>query len=403
MKALLALTLAAAIGGICASTATALDDYGDAPDGGPAGYGNGVVAHFPSLARSNGARHTKWGPLVLGRGVSSETDSRQVDNDPFDDGFAAQLEPCRVSHVEFAVNAAGLPAALRTARHKAYLNAWFDFNRDGRWAGSSGCGGRHASEWGVKNVAISLASFAVKPIQVVQVDVLAGPTTKQIWERATITLDQRAKLRGGRGKFRYGETEDYGPGQAPASQTPGGRGNARVPISEPGPYATCRALIRPKLFQPPGMPGFTKHGGGIDWKVEVFRGRGPTTLTLGVPQVVGQDPAGIVPLGAVPAGPRIWSRSRLIGFDSIAVDFRANPFQLVLIPVDITGPQIRKLHVDCIGVVAHEILTPAGANTYQPGDTTVGQTIDTTVGPPTITGGGQSGGGGGGGSTTVTT
>src|SRR4051812_44703841 len=170
-RVLLAWMLATAV---CVSPAWALGDFGDAPDGGPAGYGNGAVGHFPSRARSDGARHTKWGPLVLGHGVSSETDSRQVDADPFDDGFSAQLEPCKVSHVEFAINAAGLPLALRTAGHHAYLNAWFDFNRDGRWSGSSGCGGKRAPEWGVKNVAISLASFAAKPIQDVQVDVVAG-------------------------------------------------------------------------------------------------------------------------------------------------------------------------------------------------------------------------------------
>lgn len=363
-----------------ASPAAAISDFGDAPDGGS--------GHFPSLARSHGPRHAKIGPLLLGRGESSESDSRQVDVDPLDDGFAAELEACKVSRVEFVVNAAGLPAGLRTAGHKAYLNAWFDWNRNGRWGGSAGCGGKAAPEWAVKNVAISLAGFARKPIQVVQVDVVAGPRTQDLWQRATLTLDQRAGQQGARGgRFRYGETEDYGPRQLVRAPPRGAGGNAVLPVPEDKPSAMCRApLVGQRGFAPPGMPAFIEHGDFEALRVDVVRGHGGVETTLRAAQVFGAKPKGIQ-TALLPAGLRPWSVHRDVVVASTAVDTRENPLQLVIVPVDVQGTRVGKLRTYCIAIVAHEVLTPAGANTFQPGGS--GTTIDTTVGPPVITGGGQ--------------
>jgi len=186
-------------------------DYGDAADGARARYATspGLIGRFPARARSNGARHTMPGPLRLGAGVTREGDSRQVDRDRDDDGFSATLRSCSRSTLTFLIDASRVPASLRSRGHVAYLNAWFDWNRDGDWGDRSRCGRRRVSEYRVQNLAIDLGSFAQDPLQTVQVRVRAGRQVENIWQRATLTLDQRVTSRVGRGRFSHGETEDY--------------------------------------------------------------------------------------------------------------------------------------------------------------------------------------------------
>jgi hypothetical protein len=204
-----------------AHSAVAKADYGDAPDGTNAGYVTAphVIGYFPTLAKSNGAHHTDAsGALRLGQKVDVEADSRQVNRDTDDDGFFAQLRACRSSTLTFVVNASGLPVAMRSRGHVAYLNALFDWDRDGYWRGASGCGGHKIPEWVLQNHPVDMAKFADQPIQAIQVTVPAGPQVKELWIRATLTLDQQMKS-AGRGAFSFGETEDYfysGTGPTPA-------------------------------------------------------------------------------------------------------------------------------------------------------------------------------------------
>lgn len=182
-------------------------DYGDAPDGTPAGYVSfpQAVGRFPSREASDGARHTRAGRVRLGLAVDRERDSRQIDRDRFDDGFFASVASCRQSTLVFLVDASSLPRSQRTAGHTAYLNAWFDWNRDGVWQGGDRC----AREWSVRNLPLDMAAFSGKPIRAVRVKIRGGAQTKELVYRASLTLDQTFASPLGKGLFRDGETEDY--------------------------------------------------------------------------------------------------------------------------------------------------------------------------------------------------
>ena len=204
---LLAWAVVVPAGTLSAHAAVPPNDFGDAPDGRAAGYlgVGGAVGHFPSLEGSNGARHRSVGPLRLGRRVSSEQDSRQVDRDRFDDGFSAELRRCKTSKLRFLVDARSLPSATRTADHTAYLNAWFDWNRDGDWADTDAC----APEWRLQNFPIDMASFASRPRQLIEINVVGGAQVAELWYRASLTLDEPFVSGIGAGAFINGETEDY--------------------------------------------------------------------------------------------------------------------------------------------------------------------------------------------------
>lgn len=339
-------------------------DYGDAPDGKAAGYGPGVVGRFPSRERSNGARHTNSGPLRLGQDVNRERNSRQVDADRFDDGFSAQLERCKTGKAYFVVDATGVPAALRAAGHSVYLNAWFDWNRNGRWGGASGCNGGAAQEWAVQNVAVDLALFAEQPIRVIEVQVPAGRRVRSIWQRATVTLDETAATPDGRGRYVNGETEDYGPGVVPARPRDG-NGRTRAPVDEPvNPLGSCTPS-RLANFAVSGIPGFMPHGAWLFdaeiFDVKLVRGKGKVKVKVGKPTVVGEAPEGIL-AGIRPEGELRWDAKRELTVWSLAEDFRENPVQIAIIPVTIRGPDLTKpLKLKCVVIVAHEVLTPAGA------------------------------------------
>lgn len=185
-------------------------DYGDAPDGANASYSSArrLVAGFPSLRASNGPRHNRAKRFGLGVRTDREADSRQVDRDQGDDGYHVRLDRCQPSRAFFVVDATGLPSALRTSDHRAYLNAWMDWDRNGRWRGRSSCGGKSAREWWIRNRAIDMSGFDDRNFRVFVVRVLAGPAKRNMWMRASLTLDEKHKA-SSKGRFDYGETEDY--------------------------------------------------------------------------------------------------------------------------------------------------------------------------------------------------
>ena len=359
-----ALAASANAGAQDARPAKTVADYGDAPDGKAAGYGPGVIARFPSRERSGGARHTASGPLHLGHDANRERNSRQVDADRFDDGFSAQLERCKTSKAYFVVNATGVPATLRAPGHRVYLNAWFDWNRNGRWGGASNCKTGAAQEWAVQNVAVDLALFAEQPIRVIEVQVPAGRRVRSIWQRATVTLDETVTAPDGRGRFVNGETEDYGPGVVPRRRRQG-EDRGGTPVDEPiEPRGSC-VPTRLVKFSAASIPGFMPHGGWLFdpeiFDIKLVKGKGNVKVTVGKPRVVGEAPEGIL-AGVKPEGERRWDAKRELIVWSLAEDVRENPFQLVVVPVKIRGPDLTKpLKLKCVVIVVHEVLTPAGA------------------------------------------
>lgn len=177
-------------------------DYGDAPDGASTSYGNGTTGAFPSELDSNGARTVTVDEVWLGQKVNTEQDSRQVDQDKFDDGVDLKLKSCAKSKAVFLVHVANPGEMSGTA----YLNLFADWDKNGAWSGSDEC----AAEWAVRNFPVDL-SDQTQTITAYVPAFTAGKNVKNIWFRAVVTKDQRLYDETGAGSFTSGEVEDYGP------------------------------------------------------------------------------------------------------------------------------------------------------------------------------------------------
>jgi hypothetical protein len=178
-------------------------DYGDAPDGRPTGYG--PRGGFPSLAKSDGARAATTSYAHLGKDVTRELDSLQVDQDRRDDGVFVRLVPCQASEALVLVT---LPSAGQPARGTGFLNLFIDWNRDGRWAGADErCGGKPPPEWAVRNSPVNLTRQAGRE-QLYGVRFRAGLLVGPVWARAVLSVDERLRDENGRGGFARGEVED---------------------------------------------------------------------------------------------------------------------------------------------------------------------------------------------------
>lgn len=159
-----------------------------------------VVGHFPTLLGSNGARAKNTDTVWLGELSDKEADSKQVDLDN-DDGVVTDLHPCATSKATFLIHVAKPGKTSGTA----YLNLWFDWNRDGQWSGGDTC----AKEWPLQNFPIDLSNQTIS-IQPYTISFPAGKAT-DVWYRAIISLDQKITSEDGSGEFSVGEVEDYGP------------------------------------------------------------------------------------------------------------------------------------------------------------------------------------------------
>ena len=96
-------------------------DFGDAPD-----------PTFPTLLASNGARHV-MGPLFLGSLVDAEPDG-QPHPQAMGDDFANLADEDGVILMSPIIPGQSAQLGI-TASGPGYLNAWFDFDGDGSWAG----------------------------------------------------------------------------------------------------------------------------------------------------------------------------------------------------------------------------------------------------------------------------
>lgn len=187
------------------AAAAASGDYGDAPDGAPAGYTEKprVRGAFPSRAASGGPRHPKAAPR-LGHRWSAEADSPQVDRDT-DEGAQLSLRSCALSTVTFAVDATGVAPGA-----ELYVNAWFDWNRDGDWA--DGAAGSCGPEWAIQNVRLDPESLGPARIGTVTLRFRAGRVPAQFWWRLQVHAGAPVPHAGGGGQgtpTEGGETEDY--------------------------------------------------------------------------------------------------------------------------------------------------------------------------------------------------
>ena len=213
-------------------------DFGDAPDGSPAGYrGTRVIGRFPTRldTRSSpnpGAHVLAPGPDRLGESVTAEAgaDDRSdpdgrpnlINGDDGDDGVIAltlaldQVPAQATLDVRVTLTAAA-------PRGPRYLNVLIDMNLDGRWS----VGEDATPEWAVKNLTVNLTPGTS---QRVRTRPFAMGTTSRLpdggWMRVALS---RERIVGdawdGGGRWQAGEIEDYqlelpraatGAGESPA-------------------------------------------------------------------------------------------------------------------------------------------------------------------------------------------
>lgn len=197
-------------------------DFGDAPDGAPAGYrGTRVVGRFPTRLHTRsspnpGAHVLTPGSDRLGETVTSEAgaDDRAdpdgqpnlINGDGGDDGVTAltlsldQIPAVATLEVSVALTATAPPGPR-------YLNVLIDMNLDGRWS----VGEDATPEWAVRNLVVSLTPGTSRSVRTLPFAV--GATSRLpdgAWMRVALT---RERIVGdawdGGGRWQAGEIEDY--------------------------------------------------------------------------------------------------------------------------------------------------------------------------------------------------
>jgi hypothetical protein len=224
-------------------------DLGDAPDSSNhfglsmTAYDDiipNVMGHFPSVSDSLlsapiGPKHVQaGGDIVLGQGVSHEFDADYMpdednvpnlmvmgddpDNDGYDDGllFPLDLPTCGSSTFTYT-------ATVTSNLQPRFVNAWFDFNRDGDWADTLACNDQErglitVQEWTVHDHVVQLAPGTYElqsPVFNVSNTPLAEGAS-QMWVRISVAEAASPLPADGRGPllgYQLGETEDYRVGE----------------------------------------------------------------------------------------------------------------------------------------------------------------------------------------------
>ena len=182
-------------------------DFGDAPDGGDAGYHPPpLIAAFPSLAASDGARIRGPGLDTLGRAVSGESDANLVNQDPADDGltnFVVALQDLPLP-ASFAVDVSVAPGEPGGTR---YLNVLIDLNQDARWGGLAAGG---EPEWAVRNYEDDVVPGATVTFYPDVFALSDGARLPDGWMRILLTREPiTVDDWDGSGVWDHGEVEDY--------------------------------------------------------------------------------------------------------------------------------------------------------------------------------------------------
>jgi uncharacterized repeat protein (TIGR01451 family) len=233
-----------------ALSAARCGDVGDAPDSTNhfgmqmSAYTPPVMARFPTVfdpmtGTPQGPKHKFAGfDIFLGREVSGEA---EADLWPDVDGVT-NIEPLtNIPNLDLKDDGVGFPLSLTHCQvtmftydvtvmegpHPRFVNAWFDYNRDGDFADTITCmvGGVPYSvpEWAVQNQSAALApgedgakTYTLTSLPFRAYD--ANPNKPKLWMRIYVSEQQALPdpVTGappdGRGPatgFNYGETEDY--------------------------------------------------------------------------------------------------------------------------------------------------------------------------------------------------
>ena len=269
-------------------------DLGDAPDttnhfgaamtAYPAVPANYPTVFDPGTGAVQGPRHRlPKADAFLGRGVTGERDAdlmpdqdgltnldppaNVANRDRMDDGLVRPLvlPNCQPTRITYVITVVG-PARAR------YVNAWFDWNRDGDWEDIFQCAGQAttADEWAVKNQVIAFGPGVYTVTSPLFLPF--NPTANQsLWLRVTLSdipapnnpAIARPDGRGPTAGYRFGETEDYLNGD--------GNGNPDVWVVK-----TLR-WIRPQQGTP------AQQGGWLSlWHIQYGNSGAATAYNVGV-------------------------------------------------------------------------------------------------------------------------
>lgn len=244
-----------------------IPDRGDAPDGTPTGYVDitgapapASIGHFSNSAPDGEPLHRDAGLVYLGSGAAKTSNVHP--GGLYDDGFVIPwkfatldspnivngLAPCSNNRALVSVDLSRLPEKL--ASESAVINAYFDWDRNGRFDGNDGC----ADEWGVRNKQVPLETLRRDSGVAIPVTFDAGRQTMDFWMRVSISIGEEAESAPAPVTFKYGETEDTH-FQDPAL-------TRLVPSSDPpaetcasGPPAVLRARSKTLFALATGAPG----------------------------------------------------------------------------------------------------------------------------------------------------
>lgn len=215
-------------------------DLGDAPDntnhfGAAMTAYPAVAARYPTVfdpatGAVQGPRHLQpKADAFLGYGVTGERDADLMpdqdgvpnidppanvpNHDGMDDGLMRPLNlpNCQPTSITYVVTVVG-PARTR------YVNAWFDWNRDGDWEDTFQCPGLPIApdEWAVKNQVINFGPGVYTVTSPIFLPFNPNPN-QSMWLRLTLSEAMapvnpgtlRPDGRGPASAYRFGETEDY--------------------------------------------------------------------------------------------------------------------------------------------------------------------------------------------------
>ena len=194
---------------------TSWNNHGNAPmtaypwlDPGSARFPVVSPAHHPGPPPPGGYGICHAAPICshLGDGKSWEYDADLLDDDDgvtnidplldiadrdgFDDGveFPSQMPECRTSYVN--VSGEVLTAPFSSGVFVGFVNAWFDWNRDGDWADTNLCA-CNVDEWAVRDVQVQPGPFSLE-IPVMACHPVSD--TDPVWVRVTLSEESMESL-----------------------------------------------------------------------------------------------------------------------------------------------------------------------------------------------------------------
>jgi len=212
-------------------------DLGDAPASDnnyflPMTIPGGANATYPTVynppnGAPDGPRHQRADLLHLGDKVSPERQADvgsdldptnnilpslgQPDMDMFDDGWlnpTAVFTPCQFQTLEFKVS---IDSILPQYLEEAYLNVWFDGNRNGSWGDLNPCDNNSVPEHIVIDHPVNIAAGVHTVTLTTTVPVFNDPADQPAWTR--VTLSEQPSVKTGVFTDAAGATHPFGDGR----------------------------------------------------------------------------------------------------------------------------------------------------------------------------------------------